>query len=132
MSDAIFLEGMVFYGYHGVHEEEKKLGQRFEVDLEVEIDLLKAGKSDDVNHTINYSALYRVAREAIEGASRNLLEAVAEDLAQRVLAGFPVSAVRVRVRKPSAPIKDNVSAMVGIEIWRQRPTPAARRAHRLG
>lgn len=132
MSDVVFLEGMVFYGYHGVHPEEKALGQRFEVDLEVETDLARAGKSDDVNHTVNYSALYRVAREAIEGTSRNLLEAVAEDLAQRILSAFPVTAVRVRIRKPSAPIKENVTAVAGIEIWRQRSSPSSRRSHRLG
>jgi dihydroneopterin aldolase len=131
MSDVIFLEGMVFYGYHGVNPEEKTLGQRFEVDLEVEAELGRAGKSDDLSHTVNYSALYRVTKETLEGTSRNLLEAVAEDLAARILAGFPVSAVRVRLRKPGVPIKGSILGAAGVEIWREREAPARRRAHRL-
>ncbi|MCX6022020.1 MAG: dihydroneopterin aldolase [Chloroflexi bacterium] len=132
MSDAIFLEGMVFYGYHGVHEEERALGQRFEVDLEVETDTSKAGKSDDLNHTVNYSALYRVTKEAVEGTPRNLLEALAEDLAARILAGFPVVAVRIRIRKPGVAIKGSILSAAGVEIWRRRESAGARRVHRGG
>ena len=56
--DKVYVEGMEFYGYHGVFEEENKLGQRFKVDLTAELDLSKAGKTDDLSYTINYAELY--------------------------------------------------------------------------
>ncbi len=119
-SDRVFLEGMVFYGYHGVRPEERSLGQRFVVDLEVVADLLAAGQTDDLAQTFNYSRLFQVAREAVEGPPRHLLEAVAQDIAERVLAEFPVDEVRVRVRKPGVAIAGSVLAAAGVEVVRRR------------
>lgn len=51
---------MEFYGYHGVFPEENKLGQRFKVDLTVELDLKRAGESDDLEHSVNYGEPFRV------------------------------------------------------------------------
>ena len=119
-ADRVFLEGVVFYGYHGVNPEERSLGQRFVVDLEVTADLSAAGSSDDLAQTINYSRLFQVAREVVEGEPHNLLEAVAQDIAGRVLAGFPVDEVRVRVRKPGVAIKGSVLTSAGVEVVRHR------------
>ena len=55
MGDRILLNGMTFYGYHGVRPEEKELGQRFVVDVEMELDLRAAGTSDDLTDTVDYS-----------------------------------------------------------------------------
>lgn len=118
--DRIFLEGMVFYGYHGVNAEERTLGQRFIVDLEVVLDLAPAGLSDDLRDTVNYSQLFQIARTVVEGDPRNLLEAVAEDIAAQILAGFPVEEVRVAVRKPGVAIKGSILDAAGVEIVRQR------------
>ena len=57
--DKIILSGMVFYGFHGASKEEKDLGQRFNVDLEVTRDLQSAGIHDDLDISVNYSHLYR-------------------------------------------------------------------------
>ncbi len=111
---------MVFYGYHGANPAERTLGQRFIVDLEVELDLRPAGQSDDLADTVDYSAMYAAVREVVEGPPRNLLESVAEAIARRILASFAVDAVRVRVRKPAAPIKGSVLAHAGVEVYRER------------
>ena len=118
--DKILLKGMVFYGFHGVNDEEQTLGQRFVIDLEVHRDLREPGASDNVKDTINYSHLYRLTRGIVEGASRNLLENVAEAIAQSVLQAFDVDAVRVRVKKPEVPMKGSILDYAGVEIFRER------------
>ena len=122
--DRIRLEGMVFYGFHGVEPAEREVGQRFVVDLEVDLDLRAAGASDDISDTVNYSRLYRAVQEVAEGPSRNLLENLADRIAQRVLSGFGVESVRVRVKKPEAPIRGSVLAYAGVEIYRTRADAA--------
>ena len=118
--DRIRLQGMVFYGFHGVEPAERQVGQRFVVDLEVDRDLRAAGVSDDVADTVNYSRLYRAVQEIAEGPSRNLLENLAEAIAQRVLDSFDVESVRVRVKKPEAPIRGSVLSYAGVEVFRKR------------
>lgn len=118
--DSIALEGMVFYAFHGATPEEQALGQRFVVDLEVEADLSRAGLSDNLKETVNYSELFRVVKEVVEGPRKHLLEAVAEHIAAQVLDRFPVATVRVRIRKPSAPIKGAVLNAATVTISRQR------------
>ena len=120
MGDRILLTGMTFYGYHGVRTPEKELGQRFVVDLEMEFDLSAAGRSDDLNDTVNYSQVYRVVKEIMEGPSRNLLETLAEETAQGVLSAFPVAGVRVRVTKPHVSIRGATLDGSGVEIYRIR------------
>jgi 7,8-dihydroneopterin aldolase/epimerase/oxygenase len=119
-ADRIVLQGMQFYGYHGVNPEERALGQPYVVDLTVELDLRTPGGTDRLEDTVNYSRLYRVAREVVEGTPRNLLEAVAEGIAGRLLGEFPVQAVQVRVKKPRPPIKGAVVEHAAVEIYRTR------------
>jgi len=122
--DQIILEGMIFYGYHGVHEEEQRLGQRFVIDLQATCSLRDAGTSDDPSATVSYSDLYRVTREIVEGTPRQLIEAVAESIAAAILTQFErIDAISVTVRKPEAPIKGSVLSSVGVRIVRRRPTP---------
>src|ERR671920_2279251 len=88
-TDEILLEGMRFYAYHGVNAEERTLGQRFMVDVVLAVDLRRPGQSDDLADTVSYSAVYKVVREIVEGEPRNLIEAVAEEIAAEILAEFP-------------------------------------------
>ncbi len=111
---------MIFYAYHGVNPEERELGQRFLVDLQVHFDLHASGNSDALADTVNYTELYRVVKTVVEGERHDLLEAVAEAIARKVLASFPVSAVRARVTKPSPPIKGAILQGVGVEVYRER------------
>jgi dihydroneopterin aldolase len=69
MSDRLLLRGMEFYAYHGVHPEERRLGQRFVVDLEVELDLVPAGRSDTLEATVNYGTLYHTVRAIVKGGA---------------------------------------------------------------
>lgn len=119
--DEVFVEGLECYGYHGVHPEERRLGQRFSVDVAVATSLGEAGATDDVKQTVSYSAVARRARAIVEGPPRHLIETVAEDIASAVLADFPrATAVTVTLRKPNAPIKDTVFAAAGVRIRRSR------------
>jgi dihydroneopterin aldolase len=120
MTDRIRLEGMVFYGFHGVGPAERELGQRFLVDVELERDLARAGASDDIADTTNYSQVYRLVKEVVEGPPRNLLEALAQAIAGALLAHHPaLDRVRVRVSKPNAPVKGAVLGNVSVEIERE-------------
>ncbi|AEJ42928.1 dihydroneopterin aldolase [Alicyclobacillus acidocaldarius] len=103
--DQLSLVGMVFYAYHGVYPEERKLGQRFTVDVHMHGDFRRAGEEDDLDYAVNYAAVYDVVRAAVEGEPVRLIEALAERIARRVLAAFPlVGAVEVAVEKPGAPV----------------------------
>lgn len=124
MTDRILLEGLAFYAYHGVKSEEKTLGQRFELDLALELDLHRAGSLDDLSQTVDYGEAYRVAREQVEGTSRDTIEAVAEQVAAALLERFSaVEAVSVRIKKPWVPIPNAHLAWAAVEIERRRSEP---------
>jgi 7,8-dihydroneopterin aldolase/epimerase/oxygenase len=119
--DRIFIEGMIFYGYHGVHPEENRLGQRFVVDVEGTCDLRPAAQNDDIDRTVNYSHLHAIAREVVEGPPVALVETLAERVALAALDRFEMlDEVAVTVRKPSAPIKGSVLENVGVTVRRRR------------
>ncbi len=121
MSDEVFLEGLRFYAYHGVNPEERVQGQRFVVDVQLAIDLQQAGASDDLARTVNYSAAYKRVRAIMEGPPRDLIEAVAEEIAAALLADFPTAmAVTVTVRKPEVALKGAMLDAAGVRIHRTR------------
>ena len=120
--DRIILEGMQFYAYHGRNPEERALGQPFVVDLEAEVDLKAAGDSDDIEDTVSYTDLYRAVKAQMEAPAKNLLEAVAQSIAQSILDAYPVGGVRVRVKKTRPPIKEGVLSGAGVEVYRIRQT----------
>ncbi len=121
MPDAILLEGMRFYAYHGVNPEERALGQRFIVDIALAVDLRKAGLSDDLADTVSYSAVFKLVRRTVEGEPRKLIEAVAEAIATGILADFaPVTRVTVTVRKPEAPLRGAMLDTAGVRLTRER------------
>ena len=119
-TDRIVLEGMRFYGFHGVNPEERVLGQEYLVDLAVEMDLTQAGASDRLEDTISYAHIYRAVRDVMEGEPRNLLEAAAQSVADRILSDFPVDSVSIRVKKPHPPIPVSVIQNATVEIIRRR------------
>ena len=125
MTDRIMLDGMRFYGYHGVNPEERALGQPYVVDLTAELDLSRAGRSDRLEDTVSYSYIYRAVRGIVEGEPRNLLEAVAEAIAARVLADFPVDAVTVTVKKPNPPVRGSSIRQSAVRIRRGRAPGSA-------
>jgi dihydroneopterin aldolase len=119
--DRIILSGLAFFGYHGARAEEKRLGQRFLVDLGLVLELGPAGRADDLALTVDYGEVFRLAREQLEGPSRDTIEAVAEHLARALLERFTrLEEVCVRVRKPGAPIAGAHFADVAVELIRRR------------
>ncbi|MFY9378031.1 MAG: dihydroneopterin aldolase [Peptococcia bacterium] len=102
--DKIILQGMKFYGYHGVLPEEKNLGQWFEVDLELLGPFTKVSVTDQVEDTLDYSQIYQEIRCLVEGESINLIETLAVKIADLALTYPLVEVVKVRVRKPQAPL----------------------------
>lgn len=120
--DSILLEGMHFTGFHGTRPEERTLGQRFVVDVELFCDLRAAGERDDLHASVDYSEVYATTRTIVEGEPVNLTETVAERIASAILREQPkVEAVRVAVRKPFVRLGDTVLDGSVVQIFRQRP-----------
>lgn len=119
MSDRITLRGLRFLGRHGVELEERLEPQPFEVDLILRGDLSAAAASDDLADTVDYSAVFSLVGEVVEGRSYRLIEALAGAIADAVLAGHPVDDVEVRVRKPKAPLPGAFDA-VEVRLRRRR------------
>jgi dihydroneopterin aldolase len=117
MADRILIQGIQFHGHHGVREEERKLGQRFAVDVELTLDLAEAGRRDELSATVDYEQVHAVVVEIGTREQFRLLEALASRLATTILERFPVRQVAVRVAKPSPPIAGLVGG-VSVEITR--------------
>lgn len=116
--DRILLRGLQFHGHHGVYEEERKLGQKFLVDVDAWIDLRKAGESDRMEHSVSYADLYKQIKTVVEGPAFRLVEAVANNIAKEILGAHPtISEVRVMICKPHVAIEGVVDSL-GIEIFR--------------
>jgi len=115
VSDRIALRGLQVRGHHGVFDHERRDGQDFVLDLVLDVDLAKAGASDDLADTVDYGALAEGAAAVVAGPPRRLIEAVAAEVAQRVLDDERVAAVEVTLHKPKAPITvpfDDVAVVV--------------------
>ena len=102
--DVIHLRGLEFFAYHGVLPEEQVLGQKFLIDVDLFFDLRQAGVSDQLGETVHYGEVYQTIKECVSGDPCQLLEHLAEQIAQRILAEFSCLSVRVEVHKPQAPI----------------------------
>jgi dihydroneopterin aldolase len=102
--DRILMEGMAFFGRHGVFPAERELGARFTVDVVLEGDLRAPGRSDRLEETIDYARAYNLVREVVEGEPCHLLEAVAQRIADRLLELPRVERATIRVhKKPPLP-----------------------------
>jgi 7,8-dihydroneopterin aldolase/epimerase/oxygenase len=116
--DVIHLRGLEFYAYHGVLPEEQVLGARYLIDMDLFVDLRQAGSSDEVGDTVHYGEVYQVIKACVTGDKYQLIERLAEEIAQRVLEQFSCTSVRVEVHKPQAPIP-GIFRNVSVEIWRK-------------
>jgi 7,8-dihydroneopterin aldolase/epimerase/oxygenase len=120
VSDRIVLKDLQVFAHHGVLAEEKKLGQRFAVDVTAFLDLGPAGRSDDYKETVCYDALTKLVLETVTTRRFYLIEAAAEAVAAAILSAFPpIERVIIEIRKPAAAI-DAVFDHVGVVIERSR------------
>lgn len=103
--DRITIEGMEFFGYHGALPEEGRLGQRFIIDLVLQLSLQQAGQNDDLGQSINYAEVYQQVRELAEGKPVRTIEALAEKIASDLKTKYSkLERVIVTVHKPGAPV----------------------------
>ena len=115
--DSIQVNSIRAYGYVGYLPEEKVLGQWFEVDLTLWVDLTAAGKSDDLNDTLDYREAIAIVKEQITTAKFSLVEKLINAIADKLLNIDKISQVRVKLSKPAAPIPD-FGGRITLEITR--------------
>lgn len=132
MPDRVRLVGLRVFGHHGVFEHERRDGQEFVVDAELEMSTAAAAASDDLADTVDYGELATRLAAVISGAPVNLLETLVAQLADACLLDPRVEAATVTVHKPQAPIPLTF-ADVAVTIRRDRSWPRSgetRRADR--
>lgn len=118
--DTIRISGIRSYGHHGALPEETRLGQRFTVSLELEVDTRPAAATDDLKLTVNYAAAIRTVEEQLTGKPVYLIETLAQQIAARILGTFlMVKAVTVEVHKPFAPVAADFDG-ISVRIRRER------------
>ncbi len=117
MCDKITLNNMMFYGFHGVYEYEREQGQKFYLDVDIFTDLQKAGNSDVVEDTVDYTVIYRRVKEIMENLRCRLLEALGAHIGDCILSMAGVQRVTVRIRKPAVPLAGQID-FVEIQITR--------------
>lgn len=101
---SVSLEGLEFFAYHGFYEEERKIGNRYTLDITVEAAIERAAENDALQHTINYEVLYQIAVEVMKMPTL-LLEHIAHQIIQKTFAAFTTAeVVEVVVRKHNPPI----------------------------
>ncbi len=112
----IGLEKVEFYAYHGYSVEERKVGCRFELDIEVDLDLDQNNWEDNISHTLNYQSLYTVCKEIMKIEQR-LIETVAIQIVQEIkLLDDRINSVKVKIKKLDPPIHGHIrNAFVEIE-----------------
>ena len=121
MTDRIVLTNMQFEGTHGVLEKEHQAPQPFEVDVELHLDLVPAGQTDDLSKTADYRRAFEICRDIIEGPSCQLIETLAEKIAARLLAAYQpvaITEVVVRIRKPAVMLPGELDS-AAVEITRR-------------
>ena len=118
-NDHITLTGLRASAFHGVLEHERRTGQVFVIDVTIWLDLEAAAASDDLDLTVHYGELAEEVVHSVEGEPVDLIETVAERVAQVALLHPPVTRTVVTVHKPSAPITVPFSD-VSVTIERSR------------
>ncbi|MBK4728472.1 dihydroneopterin aldolase [Oxynema sp. CENA135] len=117
--DCIELTGIRCYGYTGYLDEERVLGQWFEVDATLWVDLAAAGNSDRIEETLDYRETISAIQKLVETSKFALIERLAEAIAQSILKAERVTRVKVRLSKPNAPIP-NFNGKISVTIDREK------------
>lgn len=123
MSDELAVTGIECFAHHGVFDFERREGQTFVVDLVLGLDTAPAAASDDLADTVDYGSLVAQVKAAVESDPVDLIETVAQRIADVCLGERRVQWVRVTIHKPDAPI-DATFRDVALTITRNaRPAP---------
>ena len=118
--DKIYIKDLELIAYHGVLEEEKQLGQKFLISLEISTSLRKAGLTDDLNNTISYTEICDVVEKLFLSKKNDLIEKCGEEIAELILKkNDSIQKVKVTIKKPWAPIR-KILDYAAIEVIRGR------------
>ena len=101
----ISLNNIIVYGFHGVHQEEKTLGQRFEIDLEYRLANPPFPWKDDERATVSYVNAHKIVSRVCAEKSFNLIETLGNRIIEEMRSRYSIDLIIVRVRKPSVPIQ---------------------------
>lgn len=124
--DEISLTGLTVFGRHGVFAHEREDGQDFTIDLRLRMPLRAAAASDDVADTVHYGELAQKVAEVVAGEPVDLIETLAERIAEVALADPRVHSASVTVHKPHAPIALSFTD-VAVTVHRERASEEATR-----
>lgn len=113
-NDILRLKGMRFYGYHGAYPEERKLGGQFLVNVDLKGDFSYDNTEDELERTVDLVKVYKVVEEIVCEKQFNLLETLAEEIAEVILGGFGVDSVTVSVSKELPPIPGPVQSIEAV------------------
>lgn len=119
MSDRLAVRGIEIHAHHGVFDFERRDGQLFVIDLVLALDSTAAAASDDLGATVDYGALVTAVKAAVEQDPVDLIETLAQRVADVCLGHEQVESVEVTVHKPHAPIEATFSD-VALTITRSR------------
>lgn len=119
-NDMIIIRNLEVFAYHGVLPEEKRNGQFFYLDIELGVDLSAASESDNLNDTINYDEVCRIAGDVMTARVYDLIEKAAGEVCSALLDAFPsIERVTLTLRKPSAPVCRKVD-YAAVRLVRER------------
>jgi dihydroneopterin aldolase len=120
MENIIRIKRAIFYGYHGVYEEEQNVGGKFEADVDIYTDFSAAGKKDSLKQTIDYEKVYKFMYKLALEKKYYLIEALAIRITDQLLMNFEsIDKVAVRVRKNNPPV-GGVADYVEVEVIKTR------------
>lgn len=117
--DKLYLKNIEIFANHGVFKEEKVLGQKFIISLEIDVDVREAAISSDLTKSIHYGELCHNVEKEFQKESYDLIETAAEKIAEYVLLNYDLAKkVKVTLNKPWAPINRHLES-AAIEIERK-------------
>ncbi|HUN13052.1 MAG TPA: dihydroneopterin aldolase [Rhabdaerophilum sp.] len=118
--DRISIQRIGVFAYHGVYEEEGRLGQRFYISVDAYLDLRPAGRSDDLEKSVSYADIAAHVQEIAVGQRYQIIEALAEAVADDLLRAFPrIEDISITVEKPSAAVAAILDS-ISVTIHRRR------------
>lgn len=118
--DRISISRIGVFAYHGVYEEEGRLGQRFYISVECGLDLAEAGRTDNLELSVSYADIVAQVQEIAVGQRFNIIEALAEAIAGDLLRAFPrIQEIAVTVEKPNAAVAAILDS-IAVTVTRSR------------
>lgn len=110
MADLIRLKDITVFGFYGVSPQEREVGQKIQMDLDLHADLSGACASDSLQDTINYESVYSSVMEVVGSGKRfRLLESLGEAICEAILTSYPVTRVDIRIKKLNLPFPNNLT-----------------------